>query len=167
MTAVLNETETDICNDCRAAETSVCEGCGCQLSAEWDAAAVRLRLQASKQKDDFDCEQFGRRMGRRWATEEASYRELLGLAQYAGLEQANRIWVQAAQQERVETNADIDAHWIGDIIVWANEIGSCEGIEFWEEILDGDAQNVIDYPASLQGFVAGALEVWTDVKDQL
>jgi hypothetical protein len=132
------------------------------ISPEWKSRLAVMRLQASKEADDVAREKVGRELGRRWASDEASHRQLLGLAQYTGVVFACRFWVQEAAQERSRTGAEVNAHDIGDVIVWADSPGSCEGMTFWEEILDGAAHFVIDDPAALQGFVEGAMDVWKD-----
>jgi hypothetical protein len=145
---------------CRAFEAKLAELITKQGAK--DMSDVITRLKASKAEAGDANRTMGREMGDRWASSSAEAEELGRL----------EAWAEGDWEEQLE-DSDPNAafgpsHHLVDVIE-GGHAGRSDSDEFWtffEDMYDLDPEYRWKH-AFLVGFVEGALEVWSKVKDQI
>jgi hypothetical protein len=114
--------------------------------------SVVARLRASKAKEDEADLEFGRKAGQEWARTAAEYGELRRVAECD-------YWDQLNEDQRADT--------LACLILDANDARDLDQHsvrELWDHLHDRtDAPD----PAWIEGFVAGAAEIWDEVADKI
>ncbi len=128
---------------CRAFEIKIGELA--QARKERDMSAVIERLRASKLVDEAGNELCGRKVGRAWAEQYASYADLTRIA-------------------RLDAE-DWEGHGTAlvDHVTANNEMAA----DFWANLLEDDLEELQDDADFLRGFILGAQDVHNEVADQL
>jgi hypothetical protein len=144
---------------CRAFEAKLAELITQRGAKDMQDVIMRLRASAAKSSDEAHA--VGLESGRAWAMGKAEAHELRRLA-------------------TADDTFDWDDYFVGGS---GNGYGDDENLyfliephstgdrvaarDFWEAVGRGDIEGVTSSPKFLKGFVAGALEVWREVEDQL
>jgi hypothetical protein len=124
---------------------------------------VVKRMKALKEREDEEDVAEGKEAGREWAEREASPRELRRLDSWRG--RLGIDWCEVLHGHRSRGPGL-------PYLLYAElhpEDGDDSGTadDFWEGVLGEDEAKQIWDPEFLIGFVAGALEVWSEVKGEL
>jgi hypothetical protein len=112
------------------------------IAPSLDVTAVRTRLLESTKNTDAEGAVAGYQTGRRWASEDADYRELYRLSCFEG---------------------DLKAMPVANAIDPFGEYG--DYVDFWGSVFgdEFDWSEFLINPQILAGFYKGALEVWNEV----
>jgi hypothetical protein len=105
------------------------------------------RLKASKRKEEEEMLKLGREAGLEWAMKKAEYIDLERLANH-------------------KVRSAFDGEDFFAEIRYEDWKQGRKADAFWESVL-GDSAYRAESNSFIQGFIAGALEVWNDVKEQL
>jgi hypothetical protein len=124
-------------------------------------AKVIERLKSAGKGDPKGFE-VGRALGRKWAEEKALPRHLRNLAK--GTEDAFSYRVDPDDQEQPPYQAI--AYWLACAIT-GESLTSEDKEAFWAEAIGPEGHLRANGEDFARGFIAGALEVWEEVKDEL
>lgn len=142
-----------------------------------DMADIIIRLRASKQRGANALYQEGHADGRRWASEQAQYDDLVRLEELHIKKGNSREWDDFFNKGHMDFPR---AHALMRIIcplvrAPGGDLGDihfdvdgwhmvCK--DFWKSFV-GDDEFKIEEPSYVRGFAEGALAVWSEVKDKL
>lgn len=144
-------------------------------------ADVIQRLRASKQRGADALYRQGHEDGRRWASEQAEYDNLVRLEQLYEEKRTGRDW-----EKFFDPRLGPDELTIGECLMMAvcpvlsvkangeTSIGNLVERDCWRHVcatfwksIVGDDDFKVDSPSYVRGFAEGALALWSEVKDRL